>query len=95
MKTDEYQAGDRIYYTGDMANIEDEGIIIKRHEADNYAPVNYDIHLNDGREFRRVYHLSFAAGSGRRFWLLSEYKADRAQKMREFQEHLRRMQTVI
>lgn len=77
MNTSEYQAGDRIYYTGDQANGDDFGIITRRREANNYAPISYDIHLDDGRDWPMVYHIAFSAGGGRRFWLRSEWEADR------------------
>ena len=93
MRTDEYQAGDRIYYTGDMANIPDKGIIIKRREPNRFAPVSYDIHLDDGRELRGIYHLSFT-GAGRRFWLLSEWQADREAKIKQMQDRMRQLTTA-
>jgi len=77
MKATEYQAGDRVYYTGDMANLPSEGIIVKRNEPDRFAPINYDIRFDkDGEIHRGVYYLSFESSPGRRFWLLSEWEAD-------------------
>ena len=93
MRTDEYQPGDRIYYTGDMANLPDEGIITKRREPNRFAPVSYDIHLDDGRELRGIYYLSFNPGSGRRFWLLSEYREDRECRIKEMKERMSQVLT--
>ena len=84
MKATDYQTGDRVYYTGDMANLPSSGVITKRRPADKYAPISYDVHLNDGREIKGLYYLSFEPGPGRRFWLLSEWEADRKLKMDDF-----------
>lgn len=84
-----YTTGDQVYYTGDMANESGEGIIIKVREANAYAPISYDVHLYDGRDFRGVYHLGFS-GPGRRFWLLSDWKADQARIAKEGDEAIRR-----
>jgi len=73
--------GQRIYYTGDMANIEDEGRIVRMRPADRLAPESYDVKLNDGRIFRGVYHLSFDPGPGRRFWPLDEWEAQRKARL--------------
>ena len=86
MKAIDYGTGDRVYYTGDMANLPSEGIIVKKRPADRFAPISYDIHLDDGREIRGLYYLSFEPGPGRRFWLLSEWEADRQEKFCQFQE---------
>ena len=96
MLTENYQVGDQVYYTGDMANHEGFGRIVKRREADRFAPVSYDIELMDDdgetRLFRGVYHLGFQSGPGRRFWLRSEWSADQDRRM---QESIARMQRVI
>ncbi len=80
----DYETGDRVYYTGDMANASGFGVIIKKRPADRFAPVSYDIHLDDERVFKGVYHLSFETSPGRRFWLKSEWDADRKLKMDAF-----------
>ena len=42
--------GSRIYYTGDMANIDGVGTVIKIIPASNYAPEMAVVHLDDGRD---------------------------------------------
>jgi hypothetical protein len=88
MKTTEYQTGDRIYYTGDMANIPDEGIIIKRYDRDSYNPISYDIRLDDGRIQKRIWHNHFDNSPGRRFWLLSEWQAEREKQLTAMRERM-------
>lgn len=92
MKTTEYQIGDRVHYTGDMANLPGQGIIIKRREADNYAPISYDVKFDDeDRMFRGVTYLSFEPGPGRRFWLFSEWKEDREKRIQQMQQEMSKM----
>ncbi len=80
--TTDYQVGDRIYYTGDVANHPSKGVIIKRNEPDRFAPVNYDIWLDEDKHISRgIYHLSFTLGPGQRFWLLSEWEADQQERI--------------
>ena len=83
--------GDRIYYTGDMANIEDKGTIFKIRPATKYGPLSYDIRLDDGREFLGVYDLSFQPSIGRRFWLLTDWKKDRDEKIKDSAEHMKKV----
>ena len=87
--TENYQVGDKIYYTGDMANNPAFGVIIKRRESDRFAPISYDIEFDNGQIDMGIYHLSFKTGGGRRFWLLSEWEADRKIKIEEMQKHMR------
>jgi hypothetical protein len=69
--------GQRIYYKGDMANIDDAGTIVGVRPADKFAPESYDIDLDDGRTMQGVYHLAFDSGPGRRFVPLDEWRAQR------------------
>ncbi len=72
------KTGDRIYYTGDMANLESFGHIVKMHPAHVYGPESCDIQLEDpARLLRRVWLMSFDPGPGRRFWLADEWNAER------------------
>ena len=80
----EYKVEDRIYYKGDMANVEDFGTITKIHPANKWGPLSYDIQTDDGRTFHRVWHLSFEPSPGRRFWLLSEWEAIRKAQLASF-----------
>lgn len=88
MTTQDYQTGDRIHYTGDMANLEGDGVIIKRREADDMGPLMYDIAMNDGRAMRGIWALSFEPGAGRRFWLLSEWQEEREKKITLFMQRV-------
>ena len=75
----------RIYYTGDMANSEDFGVITAIRPADRWGPHSYDIRLDDGREWSGVFALSFTPGAGRRFWPYEEWEADRQRRIAEMQ----------
>ena len=79
-----YKPGTRIYYTGDMANIEDYGTITKFHEPTKYAPQRMDIELDDGRIFPQIYCTHFLPGVGRRFWLADDYKKEQDKKIEKF-----------
>jgi len=87
------KTGTRIYYTGDMANVSDFGAITRIIEADKFAPLRYDIKMDDGRVFRQVYDLSFAPGAGRRFMTEAEYLADRAIKISQMEAAYKRLQS--
>jgi hypothetical protein len=86
VSTKEYQTGDEIYYTGDMANMPDTGIIVKVRPPTKYGPLSYDIHLYDGRDFKGVAWLSFEPGPGTRFYLLREWKQEQARKLQELKD---------
>jgi hypothetical protein len=78
--------GDRIYYTGDMANGSSYGTITAVNEPTKYTQKSVDISYDeerfegDTKTSRMVPVLCFAPGSGRRFWVAEEY--DREQKER-------------
>ncbi len=90
-KVTEYQPGDRIYYTGDQANVPSEGIITKLVPATQYSPFGYNIHLDNRHEFKIVSPLSFEKSPGRRFWLLSEWKSKREEEIKAFQERYKKV----
>ena len=89
--------GDRIYYTGDMANMPSAGTITKIRPPDKWGPESYDIKFDEERfdgdalETRGIYKSAFTPGPGRRFMLLEEYTADRERRIEEMQ---RRYQTL-
>ena len=91
MRTDQYQTGDRIYYKGDMANCEDFGIIIAIRPADKWACLSYDIRLDDGRDIKGLPHIHFEPSPGRRFWLLSEWEADRKVRIEAMQARIKEL----
>lgn len=71
-------AGTEVFYTGDMANLEDYGVITAI-VSDKWYPVSYNIRLDDGREMRSILPQNFS-GAGRRFWVRSEHTAVRRAK---------------
>jgi len=83
-------AGTRIYYTGDMANLESEGTIYNVVDSLRWG-LSYDLHLDDGRIFRGVFPTSFTPGPGRRFWPLAEWEERRAERIKEMQVRCREM----
>lgn len=80
------QIGDRIYYTGDMANAESAGTIVAVNPATHHSGPSVDIDLDDepDRRFRVVSLLAFNPAPGRRFWLLPEYEIARQARMESF-----------
>ncbi len=69
--------GARIYYTGDVANVPDFGVVTEHLPADKYAPDLLVIRLDDGRELRGIDLRSFRPAPGRRFWTAAEWNAER------------------
>jgi len=66
------------------------GQILRVHRNDFY-PVLYDILLDNGEEKRiaqNIFPSSFNKSPGRRFILLSEYEAERAEKIKELKKNL-------
>ncbi len=77
-----HEVGTAIYYTGDVCNHPAKGeVVAHRHFSDGTGAM--DIRLEDGRECRGI-HLSNFSGPGRRFQLLSDYRAERAAKIAQF-----------
>lgn len=81
--------GDRIYYTGDAANIDGYGRVTSCHPRTEYEGDSVNITMTDGREWRHVGLASFLPHPGRRFWLLSEWQADQNRKMIAAQAQMR------
>jgi hypothetical protein len=79
---DQLQVGVRIYYTGDMANPSGHGVITRRHEPNKWGYQQVDIQLDDGGHLWRGVMLgSFQPAPGRRFWLETDWQADRDAKI--------------
>lgn len=74
------EKGTRIYYTGDMANNEDFGTIVKVENHSRWG-VSVDIKLDDGRDIRRLSPLAFSpeylGHGGTRFVTVAAYNAYR------------------
>jgi len=79
--------GTRFYYTGDMANADGEGSISRVIDSPKWG-LSYDLTFDDGRLFRSVSPLAFEPGSGRRFWPLDEWQANRAKRIAEMQARM-------
>jgi len=67
--------GDRVYYTGDMANVDGYGRIVAMHDADRWSGRSVDVKADDGRQWNGLTDLNFADGPGRRFYLAEEWEA--------------------
>ena len=85
------EAGTRIYYSGDRANHEREGTILRvfSDKWGNHVEVNLDAiecNFSDGEPERKttLSTLSFEPGPGRRFQTLESYSADRQAKLEAF-----------
>ena len=87
----EMKEGARIYYMGDCANNPGYGVIAKVKEPNEYAPLRYDILMDDGRKFPAVYSSSFKPGSGRRFWMADEYRAYRQEQIAKARAEAQKM----
>ena len=76
-------AGEKIYYTGDAANADGFGEIVLV-DSDLRFGTQVKIKMDDGRSFW-ISPAAFVPGPGRRFMLRSEYAAERAEKIAEFE----------
>ncbi len=89
MNYNNLQIGEKIYYTGDMANLPAEGEIVER-ITDGWYPLTYKIKLNNGIESRVTSVMpSNFSGPGHRFELQSERKAYRNQQMQAMRDYLK------
>ena len=75
--------GERIFYTGDMANPEGWGKIsdIK----DDEWGIRYTITLKDGRVERELYPAMFEKSVGQRFKTENQVKQEQAERLRRFE----------
>jgi len=78
------KVGDRIYYTGDMANSDAEGTIIAHYPKNKYVSECFDIEYDDGRISKRVLALGFRPQAGQRFWSLEIWEAKQKQAIDAF-----------
>ncbi len=77
-----YTPGTRIFYTGDMANSEDYGVIISYTPPGKWSD-NIKVRLDDGRIFN-ISSPSFSPGPGRRFWLADDWDTDKQKRINAF-----------
>ena len=77
------EIGDRIFYTGDIANPEGWGTIsdIK----DDEWGVRYTVTLKDGRVLRELYPAMFEKSVGQRFKTENQVKQEQAEHLRRFE----------
>jgi len=80
----ELNVGTLIYYTGDMANQPDFGIVEKINPADRFGGPSVNVKLEDGRTHRGLPVLAFNPGPGRRFMTADEYHEERRAKIEQF-----------
>ncbi len=90
--------GDRVYYTGDMANWATEGTITACVPAGKYNPESVNIAWDQKRfedDYRReslmVPIIMFSPGSGRRFYLLEEWEAERKVHLEAMRKRMKAM----
>jgi hypothetical protein len=86
----ELKEGARIYYNGDCANIPGYGVIVKVREPNEYAPLRFDILMDDGREWPQIFENQFKPHTGRKFWLADEYRAYRNSEIARAAELLKK-----
>ncbi|MBE3126174.1 MAG: hypothetical protein IMZ57_11030 [Acidobacteria bacterium] len=77
-------AGEKIYYTGDMANADGFGEIVLVDSSGRFG-TQVKIKMDDGRSFW-ISPASFVPGPGRRFMLKSEADAERAERIASFNQ---------
>ncbi len=93
------KTGDRIYYTGDLANCESEGTITACNPATKYSGESVDIQFDQPRfendkMTSRVDVMNFNPGPGRRFWILEEWETDRRERWKAMQKKIRAIKEV-
>jgi hypothetical protein len=76
-------AGEKIYYSGDVANVDGFGEIVLVDSSGRFG-TQIKIKMDDGRSFW-ISPASFVPGPGRRFMLKSEADKIRAEKIAEFE----------
>lgn len=86
--TNDFTIGTEIYYTGDQANHDGFGTIVRIRPATQYNNTCVDVLMADGREFKVLPLCTFAPGPGTRFILAAEHRAARAARMAEMVAYL-------
>ncbi|HXU25585.1 MAG TPA: hypothetical protein VN698_00020 [Bacteroidia bacterium] len=84
--------GQKIYYTGDMANASDFGIITEVFEPTKYTYWMYKIKFDSGKE-RKVEAYGFNKSPGQRFKTIEQYNQEREAAMEKLYQsfpHLRK-----
>lgn len=79
------EIGDRYYYTGDQANIEDFGTITNI-ISDKWG-MRFEGRLDDGRIQRGVHIIVFDKGPGQRFKSMEQYNQEREAALEKFKQY--------
>jgi hypothetical protein len=82
--------GQKVYYTGDMANVAAFGVVVAKGENAYYK--YYDIEIvsdepNNEKTTKRVYASSFTAGPGQRYKTIEQYKSEREEQIAAYRKH--------
>ena len=98
MTKQEMKIGDRVYYTGDRANLPSWGTVVKLRARTAYGPESVDIKFDDSRfegdesQYSRGIYLSmFDASPGQRFYTEADWEAKRAAYIKASEEQYRKM----
>lgn len=92
-KYENLQVGERVYYTGDMANVDGCGSITEVHGPDRFYARWYTVKLDDGRESRGIMPSNFGHPSknrGERFQVLAERTAWREEQIANLRASVRK-----
>ncbi len=83
--------GQRIYYTGDVANVDGTGTVVAVRPPSRFAEESYDIDMDDGRTKPSIFGSMFDPSPGRRFWPLDEWLADRRKRIEQMKAEMQRI----
>lgn len=78
--------GQKIFYTGDMANQEGFGVIESIEPANKWHGECYNIKMEDGREWNKVQPVQFFKSPGQRFMTIEQYEQDRKERLERFEK---------
>ena len=73
--------GTEFHYSGDMANVPGKGVVVAHRPATKWGEASVDITLEDGREIKGIWPAMFDKTIGQRFHIMSEWQAERADKI--------------
>ena len=87
MTKTQFAVGDKVYYTGDVANQSGYGDVVKIHPANRWVSESYDIQLEDGGYlWTHIDGISFRNTPGRRFWAREEWDEDAAYRINDMRD---------
>ncbi len=100
MNTDKLKVGQKIYYTGDMANGDSFGEIIKVETISIY-PVTYTIKYEeerfegDTKISKCILPSSFEKSPGQRFKTIEQYEEERTEKLERYKDYIGNRSKVL